>query len=55
MTLPNDGKKLDANEIYSIENAVQEAGITQIHPEKMESFAEYLVQKLKQQNTEIEK
>ena len=45
MTLPKDGKKLDQNEIESIKNAVGEAGIPQIHPDKMEEFAEYLVQK----------
>jgi len=54
MTLPSNGKKLDQNEIYSITNAVKEAGIQQIHPDKMESFAEYLVEKLRQQNTEVE-
>ena len=50
MTLPSDGKKLSENEIYSIKNAVNEAGIQQIHPEKMEAFAEYLVRKVKDQN-----
>jgi hypothetical protein len=50
MTLPSQGKKLSQNEIYSITNAVKDAGIQQIHPEKMESFAEYLVSKLKEQN-----
>jgi len=50
MTLPSQGKKLSPNEIYSITNAVKDAGIQQIHPEKMESFAEYLVSKLKEQN-----
>jgi len=50
MTLPSNGKKLNDNEIFSIENAVNEAGIQQMHPEKMEAFAEYLVQKLKDQN-----
>ena len=29
MTLPKDGKKLDQNEIDSIKNAVEEAGIPQ--------------------------
>ena len=48
MTLPKNGKKLDQNEINSIKNAVDEAGISQIHPDKMESFAEYLVQKARQ-------
>lgn len=46
MTLPSKGKKLDQNEIYSINNAVKEAGIVQIHPDKMEAFADHLVQKL---------
>ena len=48
MTLPKDGRKLDQNEIKSIESAVDEAGIQQIHPDKMESFAEYLVQRVRQ-------
>ena len=49
MTLPKDGRKLDQNEIESIKNAVEEAGIQQIHPDKMESFAEYLVQQARTQ------
>ena len=49
MTLPKDGRKLDQNEINSIKNAVEEAGIPQIHPDKMESFAEHLVQKARNQ------
>lgn len=52
MTLPSQGKKLERNEIISIENAVDEAGIQQIHPDKMEAFADYLVQKLKQQSSD---
>ena len=47
MTLPSDGRKLDENEVSSIENAVKEAGIQQIHPDKMEAFADELVEKLK--------
>jgi hypothetical protein len=50
MTLPSQGKKLTDNEIYSITNAVKESGIQQIHPDKMEAFAEYLVSKMKEQN-----
>jgi len=50
MTLPSKSKKLDENEIYSITNAVKDAGIQQIHPEKMEAFADYLVQKVKEEN-----
>ena len=47
MTLPKNGRKLTENEISSIENAVDEAGIQQIHPDKLESFAEYLVQQVR--------
>lgn len=47
MTLPSDGKKLDQNEVSSIENAVKDAGIQQIHPDKMEAFADELVSRLK--------
>jgi len=50
MTLPSKGKKLTANEIESITIAVNDVGIRAIHPEKMESFADYLVSKLKEQN-----
>tara|TARA_Y100000004_G_scaffold71980_1_gene80902 strand:- start:100 stop:288 length:189 start_codon:yes stop_codon:yes gene_type:complete len=51
MTLPSKSKKLDENEVYSITNAVKEAGIQQIHPEKMEAFADHLVEKLKSQGS----
>jgi len=47
MTLPSQGKKLTVNEIESINIALKDCGIRAIHPEKMESFAEYLVSKLK--------
>ena len=47
MTLPSESKKLDENEIDSIENAVKDAGIQQIHPDKMEAFADELVSRLK--------
>ncbi len=47
MTLPSESKKLDENEIDSIENAVKDAGIQQIHPEKMEAFAQSMVEKLR--------
>ena len=50
MTLPSKSKKLDENEVFSITNAVKESGIQQIHPDKMEAFAEYLVSKMKEQN-----
>ena len=48
MTLPSNGRKLNENEVSSIENAVKEAGIQQIHPDKMEAFAEYLVSQFKE-------
>jgi hypothetical protein len=43
MTLPNNSKKLGKAEIESITNAISEAGIQQIHPDKMEAYAEELV------------
>tara|TARA_R100001443_G_scaffold81936_2_gene88963 strand:- start:13 stop:225 length:213 start_codon:yes stop_codon:yes gene_type:complete len=48
MTLPKH-KKLSESEAKSIESAVEEAGIVAIHPDKMEEFAEYLVQKTRAQ------
>jgi hypothetical protein len=48
MTLPPQEKKLTPDEVKSIENALRDADIRAIHPEKMESFAEYLVSKLKE-------
>lgn len=50
MTLPSQGKKLSQNEIESITIAVNDVGIRAVHPDKMEAFAEYLVEKMKQQN-----
>ena len=47
MTLPKN-KKIAHNEIKSIKLAVDDAGIQAIHPDKMEDFAEYLVQKARQ-------
>ena len=43
MTLPKN-KKLKHEHIESMKIAVEEAGIRAIHPERMEEFAEYLVQ-----------
>ena len=48
MTLPKD-KKLKHEHIESMKIAVEQAGIVAIHPEKMEEFAEYLVQKARTQ------
>ena len=50
MTLPNNTQKLDKNEVESISNAVKDAGIRAIHPEKMEAYADYLVAQLNNQN-----
>jgi hypothetical protein len=50
MTLPKNGKKLTENEAESMEIAVKEAGISAIHPERMEALADYLVEKAKSQN-----
>ena len=44
MTLPKS-KELNQNEIDSMKVAVEEYDIRAIHPDKMEDFAEYLVQK----------
>tara|TARA_B100000900_G_C20161092_1_gene545970 strand:+ start:376 stop:519 length:144 start_codon:yes stop_codon:yes gene_type:complete len=40
-------KKLKIEELESMRKAVEDAGITHIHPDKMEEFAEYLVRQLK--------
>ena len=48
MTLPKD-KKIEHEKIESMKLAVEEAGIRAIHPDKMEEFAEYLVQKARTQ------
>ena len=46
MSLPSNSQKLNKTQIESIENAVKDVGIKAIHPDKMEAFAEYLVEKL---------
>jgi hypothetical protein len=51
MTHSPKKQKLQENEVESIENAVKDAGIRAIHPEKMEAFAEVLVQRLKGSGT----
>lgn len=48
MTLPKD-KKLNHEHIESMKLAVEETDIRSIHPDKMEEFAEYLVQKARTQ------
>jgi len=51
MTLPAQNQKLTENEVESIQIAVKSAGITAIHPEKMEAFAEYLVRKMQESHS----
>ena len=46
MTLPRE-QKIKEQDIESMKLAVEEAGIQAIHPDKMEEFAEYMVQSLK--------
>ena len=48
MTLPKN-KKIEHEHIESMKLAVEEGGIRAIHPDKMEEFAEYLVQKARTQ------
>ena len=48
MTLPKD-KKLKHEHIESMKLAVEQADIRSIHPDKMEEFAEHLVQKARNQ------
>ena len=50
MTLPKNGRKLTENEEKSMKIALKEAGIRSIHPERMEALADYLVEKVKNQN-----
>ena len=50
MTLPSKSKKLCNEEMKSIENAVKDAGIRAVHPDKMEEWAEHLVRKLKSED-----
>ena len=48
MTRPKD-KKLKHEHVESMKLAVEEADIRCVHPDKMEEFAEYLVQKARTQ------
>jgi len=50
MTLPKNGRKLTVNEEKSMKIALKEAGIRAIQPERMEALADYLVEKVKNQN-----
>jgi len=47
MTVPKE-KTICQNEMNSIENAIKDAGIKAVHPDKMEDYAEYLVRKLRE-------
>ncbi len=48
MTLPRD-KKIELDHIESMKIAVEEYGIRAIHPDKMEEYGAYLVQKARTQ------
>jgi hypothetical protein len=48
MTLPKD-KKIKHEHIESMKLAVEASDIRSIHPDKMEEFAEYLVQNARKQ------
>ena len=50
MTLPKD-KTIKHEHIESMKIAVEQAGIRAIHPDKMEEFAEHLVQKARNQES----
>jgi len=50
MTLSMKDQKLSKEEVQSIENAIEQSGVTAIHPSKMEAFAQYMVEKMKIQN-----
>ena len=50
MTLPKQQKIKEQN-IKSMKIAVEQAGIQAIHPDKMEEFAEYLVQNARKQES----
>ena len=42
--------KLNETEVASINNAVKDAGIRAVHPDKMEAYADYLVAQLNNQS-----
>jgi len=50
MTLSSKGKKLTKSEEQSMKLAIDDTGITAIHPERMEALADRLVEKLKEDN-----
>ena len=54
MTLPKQQKIKEQN-IKSMKIAVEQAGIQAIHPDKMEEFAEYLVQNARKQESKLQK
>lgn len=47
MTLPKE-KNICPEEMSSIERAIQDVGISAVHPDKMEDYAEHLVRKLRE-------
>jgi hypothetical protein len=51
MTLPKE-KKIKEQHIESMKIAVEHAGIRAIHPDRMEEFAEYLVQQARKNESQ---
>lgn len=51
MTLPKE-KKIKEQHIESMKIAVEQAGIRAIHPDRMEEFAEYLVQQARKNESQ---
>jgi hypothetical protein len=50
MTLPSNNKVVDT-EVQSMEKAIEDAGIRAVHPDKLETFAAHLVNKLKNEHS----
>ena len=48
MTLPSHKQKLTERELESIQIALKDSGIRAIHPEKMEAFAQNMVERLRE-------
>jgi len=53
MTLPAQAQKLTEKELESIQIALKDSGIRAIHPEKMEAFAQNMVEKLRESNPNL--
>ena len=53
MTLPAKAQRLTERELESIEIALKDSGIRAIHPEKMEAFAQNMVERLRKTNPNL--